>query len=544
MLQRSVTLRRRLLWRRPNESTRAGTAGPGGEVGVVSIPLRVHPVAPPPQVGVRTRGSRGVRGLGARRHEQRLVVAGGQAALVRLHGRQEGLDQLGGGLPRGRARHAQEAFLVELVAAAVHGLGDAVRVEDEAIARVQARLAARVGEALEHAEDRAPLLQPLGLAVRAQQQGGVVAAVRVAHGPGCYVQRHPEHGDEHAGRHRGQQRAVEPGHERGRIHPRAGLGADVGQQADHEETGGHPLAGDVGHRQVHLIPLLRGVVEVAADLLRGLVPAGERIARRDGERGGEERALDLPRHLQVLLQRAEPLLLLLLARLLQELRALDADDAEQAAIRLGESAGRRLLTTARSPVICPCWKSGTARMEVSPFGGPSLPWSKRGSAATSFESSDADFALIQERIFRFSRIGNPGMPPSKTRCTVFSGSPAAPAMRHMAPCSAISRSTQAEMMAASSSGIEPAWPTRRATSFKNSSSSTASLSRALSVDESWGVPVIGSPREGGQVEAVMLRGAATGGQCTRPGHGLTARRHDVARAVRNRRGTSAATGCL
>ena len=166
-----------------------------------------------------------------------------------------------------------------------------------------------VVETVEHAErDAAGRLQ-WAWAPAVDEDRGVVAAVGVGEVPGMLVQH-----------------AVEDGHEQlfgvvllqqivdAREHPARSAhvlrgGPHQGTGHDHEQGGGHALAGDVGDDDPDPVPVdTEEIVEVAADLLRRLHDAVhlQDPGRRHG--GRQEGELYAGRDVQLLLQRDEGVL--------------------------------------------------------------------------------------------------------------------------------------------------------------------------------------------------------------------------------------------
>src|SRR5258705_8885228 len=115
------------------------------------------------------RGAGSGRGAGAQHHD-RHVVALGRGTAEALDLGQNVRDDLGRRASAVALPECGEAVLAELLAADVHGLGDAVAVEQERVAEGELDLALLILRVLEQAERQAALAQLLDRAVVAPHQ--------------------------------------------------------------------------------------------------------------------------------------------------------------------------------------------------------------------------------------------------------------------------------------------------------------------------------------------------------------------------------------
>ena len=193
----------------------------------------------------------------------------------------------------------------------VRGLGDAVGVDEELVAGLERELVLAVAHVLHPGEDEAVLIpEELEPAAPPAYGGVLVAGVRGRDAAGGDLVDAEPDGDEHLRVVVLAELVVDgleylPGR---RAHLRAVLEQGLGD--DHEERGGHALAGDVGdHEREMVLVHEEEVVEVAADLLgggHGGVDVELAALREGGEDAGQHARLYLRRHVQL---RAYPLLL-------------------------------------------------------------------------------------------------------------------------------------------------------------------------------------------------------------------------------------------
>ena len=237
--------------------------------------------------------------------EHRDVVGLLGAVRKRVHARGDGVARLVRRQARVAVEHGQQTMLAVHVLIRVAGFGDAVGVEEQAVAGEQRHGVLAVLDAVHARQEEVRLghAQVLVVAAGAAHERRVVAGVRKREHAGGEVEDAEPRGHEHAALIGLAQAPVGIG--KGRVHVQARLNqrVNLGLGLHHEQRRGHALAGDVGDEHHESVAVEhKEVVEVAAHLARGLharvdvevVALGERR-----EHARQRGVLDMARQLQL-----------------------------------------------------------------------------------------------------------------------------------------------------------------------------------------------------------------------------------------------------
>ena len=213
------------------------------------------------------------RGVGVILHshgEKRDVVGLFGAGGVGMHGAHDGLDARAGGGQRRGTHELDQRLLAEELARRIHGLGDAVGVEQQQVARGEAHGLILVAAALQRSEGRArPPAKDLDGRGLADNQRRVVAGGGEGEVAGSQVEDAAERSDEHAGVVVLGQLGIDQGEGApGVANPLHG-GLEEGLANGHEQRGGHAFPGDIADSHVEVVVVEQGeIVEIAADIAR------------------------------------------------------------------------------------------------------------------------------------------------------------------------------------------------------------------------------------------------------------------------------------
>ncbi len=237
--------------------------------------------------------------------EHRDVVGLLRAVRKRVHARGDGLACLVRRQARVAVEHGKQAVLAVHVLLGVARLGDAVGVEEQAVAGEQRHGVLAVLDAVHAGQEEVRLghAQVLVVSAGAAHEGRVVAGVRKRERAGGEVEDAEPRGHEHAALVGLAQAPVGLGE--GRVHVQARLyqRVDLSLGLHHEQRRGHALAGDVGDEHHETVAIEHEeVIEVAAHLARGLHACVDVEVVALGERREHARqrgVLDMARQLQL-----------------------------------------------------------------------------------------------------------------------------------------------------------------------------------------------------------------------------------------------------
>ncbi len=199
-----------------------------------------------------------------------------------------------------RCHHLLDARQAEHLALGVVRLHQPIAEEQQAVSRRERYLTFVVAHAGHQSERHASRTQ-LAYTVALPHVGVILAGVGEVYVPAVWVEHGVEAGDEHAGGNIGAEQFVHPRqHVAWRCHLARGS-AEHRARGCHHECGRDTLAGHIAEHQAHRAVLERqNVVEIAADLARGLIIRRQLPAGIGGYLLGQEGALDLLRGAQLL----------------------------------------------------------------------------------------------------------------------------------------------------------------------------------------------------------------------------------------------------
>jgi hypothetical protein len=203
---------------------------------------------------------------------------------------EEGLAGLGAVAEEG----FDEASFAVFVACVVEGLGDAVGIENESVARMDGYLAQFAVPLFEDAEDGGGGLEAVDGIVAAQNECGRMAAINVAEPTaGNMVVGEEERGEGAVGRVLREELVDDAKNVFQAIVRDGALAAQIGLEIGHEQRGGDAFAGDVADDEAEAVGAeVEEVVVIAAYGARGIAVAGivERLNWRTDL--GKKTALD------------------------------------------------------------------------------------------------------------------------------------------------------------------------------------------------------------------------------------------------------------